>query len=80
MKNAVIVGATGFGGLGLIDILSKHPGIKIKQLTALDHGKKISEMYPHLKGICELDVCSPDRLNLDGIDIAFLSTPDFLPE
>jgi len=76
MKNAVIVGATGFGGLGLIDILSKHPGIKIKQLTALDHGKKISEMYPHLKGICELDVCSPDSLDLNGIDIAFLSTPD----
>lgn len=76
MKNAVIVGATGFGGLGLIDILSKHPGIRIKQLTALDHGKKISEMYPHLTGICELDVCSPDRLDLDGIDIAFLATPD----
>lgn len=76
MKNAVIVGATGFGGLGLIDILSKHPGIKIKQLTALDHGKKISEMYPHLTGICGLDVCNPDSLDLDGIDIAFLSTPD----
>lgn len=76
MKNALIVGATGFGGLGLIDILSKHPGIRIKQLTALDHGKKISEMYPHLSGICELDVCNPDRLELDGIDIAFLSTPD----
>lgn len=76
MKKAVIVGATGFGGLGLIDILSKHPGIRIKQLTALDHGKKISEMYPHLSGICELDVCNPDRLELDGIDIAFFSTPD----
>lgn len=76
MKNAVIVGATGFGGLGLIDILSKHPGIRIKQLTALDHGKRISEMYPHLAGICELDVCSPGALDLDGIDIAFLSTPD----
>ncbi len=76
MKNAVIVGATGFGGLGLIDILSKHPGIRIKQLTALDHGKKISEMYPHLSGICDLEVCNPDRIDLDGIDIAFLSTPD----
>ncbi len=76
MKNAVVVGATGFGGLGLIDILSKHPGIRIKQLTALDHGKRISEMYPHLAGICELDVCNPDSLDLDGIDIAFLSTPD----
>lgn len=76
MKNAVIVGATGFGGLGLIDILSKHPEIGIKQLTALDHGKRISEMYPHLTGICDLDVSNPDSLNLDSIDIAFLSTPD----
>ena len=57
MKNAVIIGATGFGGLGLIDILSKHPEIKITELAAIDHGKKISEMYPHLRGISDQTSC-----------------------
>ncbi len=76
MKNAVIIGATGFGGLGLIDILSKHPEIKITELAAIDHGKKISEMYPHLKGISDLEVKSPDNIDSDNTDIVFLATPD----
>lgn len=76
MKNATIIGATGFGGLGLIDLLTAHPGINIKTLSALDHGEKISTMYPHLKGICDLPVMHPDEPDLDGIDIAFFATPD----
>ena len=76
MKNALIVGATGFGGLGLIDILTKHPGIRISGLAALDHGIKISDMYPHLRGICDLYVKSPEDINTDNTDIVFLATPD----
>jgi N-acetyl-gamma-glutamyl-phosphate reductase len=76
MKNAVIIGATGFGGLGLVDILSKHPEIRITELAAIDHGKKISEMYPHLRGISDLEVKSPDSINTDNADIVFLATPD----
>ncbi|MBP9043457.1 MAG: N-acetyl-gamma-glutamyl-phosphate reductase [Spirochaetes bacterium] len=76
MKKALIVGATGFGGIGLIDIISRHPGLEIAGLVALDHGKKISDLYPHLKGICDLPVCSPDEMQIDNIDIAFFSTPD----
>lgn len=76
MKNAVIIGATGFGGLGLIDILSKHPEINVSGLAALDHGSKISDMYPHLRGICDLDVKSPESVSSENIDIVFLATPD----
>lgn len=76
MKNAVIIGATGFGGLGLIDLLVKHPEIHIDQIAAIDHGKKISEMYPHLVGICDLEVKSPGSIDTDNIDIVFLATPD----
>ncbi len=76
MKNAVIIGATGFGGLGLIDILTRHPEIKIRELASIDYGRKISDMYPHLRGICDLEVKSPDHINADGIDIVFLATPD----
>ncbi len=76
MKKAVIIGATGFGGLGLIDILSRHPEIKVTELSSIDHGKKISEMYPHLHGICDLDVKSSDNIIADDADIVFLATPD----
>lgn len=76
MKKAAIIGATGFGGLGLIDILSGHPGIEINFLSALDHGSRISSLFPHLRGICELPVMPPDSDIPDNTDIVFLSTPD----
>ena len=76
MKKALIIGATGFGGLGLIDILAKHPEIEIVEISAIDYGKKISNMYPHLCGICDLEVKSPDNIEADGADIVFLATPD----
>ena len=77
MKNALIVGATGFGGLGLIEILLRHPEINIKQIVARrDAGVPVSTVFPHLRGFCDLKVESPDSMSLDGVDIAFFSTPD----
>jgi N-acetyl-gamma-glutamyl-phosphate reductase len=77
MKNVLIVGATGFGGLGLIEILLKHPGFRINQLVARkDVSKKVSSVFPHLKGYCDMTVMSPDEIDYDSTDIAFLSTPD----
>jgi N-acetyl-gamma-glutamyl-phosphate reductase len=77
MKNATIIGATGFGGLGLIEILLRHPEFKIKQLAARkDVGKRVNEVFPHLTGFCELMVESPEATDYSGIDIAFFSTPD----
>ncbi len=77
MKNAVIIGATGFGGLGLIEILLKHPGFTIKQLIARkDCGKRLSDVFPHMTGHCDIMVDSPEAIDYSGIDIAFFSTPD----
>ena len=77
MKNVLIVGATGFGGLGLIEILLRHPEFRIKQLVARkDVGMKINEVFPHLTGFCEAVVESPENIDYSGIDIAFFSTPD----
>lgn len=77
MKKALIVGATGFGGLGLIEILLRHPGIKIKQLVARkDAGAPISRVFPHLRGHCDMLVEPPENIDYGDIDIAFFSTPD----
>jgi N-acetyl-gamma-glutamyl-phosphate reductase len=76
MKKAIIIGATGFGGLGLVDILLKHPGIEVIQLIARrDVGQPISKVFPHLKGFCEMMVEDIDKINYSA-DIAFFSTPD----
>ncbi len=77
MKKAAIVGATGFGGLGLIEILMRHPGIEISQLAARrDVGAPVSKVFPHLAGHCDLIVESPEKIDYNKIDIAFFSTPD----
>ncbi|MFW5771347.1 MAG: N-acetyl-gamma-glutamyl-phosphate reductase [Spirochaetota bacterium] len=77
MKKVLIVGATGFGGLGLIEILLRHEQFEIAQIVARkDVGKRMSDVFPHLRGFCDLLVESPEDMNLDNIDLAFFSTPD----
>lgn len=77
MKKAIIIGATGFGGLGLIEILRRHPELKVKQLVARkDTGKRINEVFTHLNGYCDLVVQDTAEIEFDGLDIAFFSTPD----
>ncbi len=72
MKKALIVGATGFGGLGLIEILLRHPGIRIKQLVARkDAGVPVSKVFPHLKGYCDMLVEAPENIDYNEVDIAF---------
>ena len=75
-KKALIIGATGFGGLGLIEILQRHPGIEITQLVARkETGQSISSIFPHLRGWCDLPVEDSSAANYDA-DIVFFSTPD----
>ncbi len=77
MKQACIIGASGFGGCGLIELLYSHPEIRIKQLIAKNEVNiSISELFPHLKGYCDMKVESFDALDLNDTDIVFLATPD----
>ncbi|TAL30745.1 MAG: N-acetyl-gamma-glutamyl-phosphate reductase [Spirochaetes bacterium] len=77
MKKALIIGATGFGGLGLIEILLRHPGIQITQIAARkDAGVPISRVFPHLRGYFDMVVGRPEDIDYSGADIAFFSTPD----
>jgi N-acetyl-gamma-glutamyl-phosphate reductase len=75
---ARVVGACGYGGLGIIDLLSQHPRAEIVSLVDIDSvGKRISERFPHLEGYCDLIITSPDEADWEGdIDVAFTATPD----
>jgi len=73
-----VIGACGYGGLGIIDLLSQHPNAEVVSLVDLENvGKKISEKFPHLEGFCDLAITSPDEAKWDGgIDAVFTATPD----
>lgn len=75
---AKIIGATGYGGLGIIELLLQHPQAEIVALVAReDAGKRIDEVYPHLTGFCDLPVLAADDPAADvPCDVVFLSTPD----
>jgi len=73
-----LIGATGYGGVGLIELLINHPYVTIGALMAKqDINKPISVIYPHLKGFCDLPVFDPTDFNCpDDFDIVFYATPD----
>ena len=57
MVRVAIVGVTGYTGEELVKILSQHKKAKITSLSAIiDKPKKMSELFPSLKGKCDV-VC-----------------------
>ncbi len=78
MIQAKIVGATGYGGVGLIELLLRHPEIEITTLIAAnDTGKAISHFYPHLAGLCDKMVYAADAPEADrDVDVVIYATPD----
>ena len=76
-KKVIIVGGTGYGGLGLLEILLHHPGFEVTQIVARkESGMRISDVWPHLRGHCDLEVVALDAADLARADLAFFSTPD----
>ena len=78
MIRAQIVGATGYGGLGMTELLTRHPEIRLTSLLATqDVGKPISSVYPHLLGFCDLPVLAAgsETVGADA-DLVIFATPD----
>src|SRR5436305_1353856 len=75
---AQIVGATGYGGLGMTEQLVRHPEIEITSLLAKsDVGKPLSDFFPHLRGFVDtmVEESNDDRVGQDA-DVVIFSTPD----
>lgn len=71
-----IIGATGYTGLTLISILKSHPYIKINLVTSNTYkGKRISEVFPLLKGIFEETLVPTDQDHRGRCDVYFLCLP-----
>ncbi len=78
MIKVKVIGANGYGGVGICELLSTHPEAEIACLVDVaDTGKRISDLYPHLKGFCDREVVAPDHPDAQqDVDIVFFSTPD----
>lgn len=73
---AAIVGGTGYTGVELIRLLSLHPMVEIKYLTSRSNaGKKVSEHFPSLRGVCDLAYSDLDISLLCDCDVVFFATP-----
>tara|TARA_Y100000591_G_scaffold332710_1_gene371176 strand:+ start:1458 stop:2495 length:1038 start_codon:yes stop_codon:yes gene_type:complete len=71
-----VIGATGYTGLELILLLSKHPNVKIKYLCATKNlGKKIS--YFDKRIVKKMpNISSVKKIKYQDIDLLFLSLPN----
>jgi N-acetyl-gamma-glutamyl-phosphate reductase len=78
MIRAKIIGAGGYGGVGIAELLSQHPSAEVACLVDMaDVGAPISRLYPHLAGICDLPIVAPDDpVAQEPVDVVFAATPD----
>ena len=74
--NIAVIGATGYTGLDLTFMLSKHPRVRIKNLCATKNlGKKISFFDKRIKNKLP-KITSINKIKFDKIDLIFLSLPN----
>ncbi len=76
-KKVAVLGASGYTGSDLLRFLLQHPNVGITYLTAEKHaGKKISEVFPHLKGLIDLELKSLKPKSIPkNIDVIFAALP-----
>ncbi len=74
-----IIGAGGYAGVNLLALLLRHPKAKVEWLMSEEahKGKKISELFPHLNNICELEIYTLDDVEklAKKVDVVFLALP-----
>ena len=75
---AQLIGATGYGGLGILELLLGHPDFEVSALVARDDaGRRIDQVYPHLTGRCSMTVEAPDDSKIGrDCDVVIFATPD----
>ncbi len=78
MIRAKVIGAGGYGGVGIIELLSSHPEVQLSALVDVtDVGSPISKLYPHLTGFCDQPILDPaDTKAQEPVDVVFTATPD----
>ena len=78
-KNPVlvsIIGGSGYTGAELIRLISKHSYFQLNQVVAnRNAGKKIKDIFPHLRHLKLPDFISFEQMNFDNVDLIFCALP-----
>lgn len=73
---AAVLGATGYAGIELVRLLTKHPNVSIEILGSQSFaGQKISDVYPNLLGILDKECSEVDLDEVAKCDVAFCALP-----
>lgn len=76
MIKVAIVGGTGYTGAELLRLLAKHPHARVEIITSRgEEGKAAADLFPNLRGFCDLRFTAPDAKVLAGYDLVFFATP-----
>ena len=78
MIKAKIIGAGGYGGVGILELLLGHPEAEVTALVDIENtNTPINKLYPHLSGFSDMPILDPfDPKAENPVDVVFMATPD----
>jgi len=72
-----IIGGTGYTGVELLRLLVAHPQVELAFISSRsEEGKRVSELFPSLRGHTDLEFGAPDIANYRQCDVVFSATPN----
>ena len=76
MKNAVILGASGYTGAEAVRLIAAHPKLNLVALTGHSRaGQPYGDIYPNFMALGLPDVVTVDEVDFSGVDVAFACLP-----
>lgn len=77
MIKAGVLGATGYAGIETVRLLLRHSGVNLTRIVSHSNvGTKISDLYPNLRGICDMEFSALDPDDIaNSCDIVFTALP-----
>lgn len=80
MIKAGIIGATGYAGAELVRLIMGHPQAELSAISSVSfEGKKLSEVYPSYKALCDMECQNADTV-VEKSDIIFAALPHGLSQ
>jgi len=71
-----IIGGTGYTGVELLRLLASHPLANVSVITSREEaGTPVTELFPSLRGSCDLVFTDPAEADLAACDLVFSATP-----
>lgn len=72
-----IVGGTGYTGVELLRLLSRHSGVRISAVTSRkEAGQPVADLFPSLRGHVDLIFSDPASTPITQCDLVFFATPN----